>query len=302
MPDQDKPVYDGVNVAATLPFHDDFSVDYDGYAEHVDWLIANGVDGIIANGSLGEYQTLTRDERKKIVETAIEAANGRAKVIVGAGAYSALESVEYAEHAVEHGADAIMLLPPNGYHADADSVVDHYRRVAKIGLPILAYNNPIDTKVDLTVDILGRLWDEHLIVTVKEFSGDVRRVYVAQEQIPGLGVSIGSDDTVLEVGIAGGRGWVAGYTNALPASTVELYRLATSGDPEQWGKALTIYKDLHRLLRWDSKTEFVQAIKLSQDVAGRHGGISRPPRLPLPEELRARIVADTEAVLAKGYK
>lgn len=302
MSEEHRPFWDGVNIAATLAFHDDFSIDYDAYAEHVSWLVDNGADGVIPNGSLGEYQSLTREERKKVTEAALEAVDGRAHVIVGAGAYSALDSVDYARHAAEHGASGIMLLPPNGYHADVDSVLDHYRRVAAVGLPIIAYNNPIDTKVDLRADILTRLFGEGLIVAVKEFSGDVRRAYETQEKVPGLGVSIGSDDVVLELGIAGARGWVSGYGNALPQSTIELYRLATSGVPENWGKALTIYRDLHSLLRWDSKTEFVQAIKLSEDVAGRHGGISRPPRLALPQSLHDRIVADTEAALAKGYK
>lgn len=292
----------GVNVATTLPFNDDLSVDFDGYAEHVKFLAQAGADGVAPNGSLGEYQTLTDDERRRVVEVAIEAAPQGLNVIPGVAAYGALESVRFAEHAAEAGAAAVMLLPPNAYRADADSVVDHYRRVAKVGLSILAYNNPIDTKVDLTPTLLGRLHGEGLIASVKEFSGDVRRAYEAKEQAPDLDLLIGSDDVVLELGIAGAVGWIAGYTNAIPESTIELYRLATSGDAEDWKKALDIYRDLHPLLRWDSKTEFVQAIKLSQDIAGRKGGITRPPRLALPEAIRLQITADTEAVLAKGYK
>jgi 1-pyrroline-4-hydroxy-2-carboxylate deaminase len=198
----------------------------------------------------------------------------------------------------------VMLLPPNAYRASDDEVVDHYRRVAAVGLPILAYNNPIDTKVDLRPDLLARLHGEGLIVSVKEFSGDVRNSYTIHEKAPGLDVAIGSDDVVLELGINGATGWVAGYTNAIPRATVELYRLSTSGDPAQWARAHAIYRDLHPLLRWDSQTWFVQAIKLSQQVAGvaPAGITTRPPRLPLPAEVHARIVADTEAVLAQGYR
>jgi 4-hydroxy-tetrahydrodipicolinate synthase len=173
-----------------------------------------------------------------------------------------------------------------------------------VGLPILAYNNPIDTKIDLRPELLARLFDENLIVSVKEFSGDVRNAYAIRELAPGLDISIGSDDVVLELGINGAVGWVAGYPNAIPTATVELYTLSTSGDPADWAKARDIYRDLHPLLRWDSKVWFVQAIKLSQEVAGvAPGGITtRPPRLPLPEDVRSRIIADTEAVLAKGYR
>lgn len=300
----EKKPWHGVNLATTLPINSDFSVNYDAYAEHIRFTTDNGVTGIIPNGSLGEYQTLTEEERKQVYLTAVEASPEGVAVIPGVGAYGAMESVRFTEHAAEHGAPAVMLLPPNAYRASDDEVVDHYRRVAAVGLPILAYNNPIDTKIDLRPELLARLFDENLIVSVKEFSGDVRNAYAIRELAPGLDISIGSDDVVLELGINGAVGWVAGYPNAIPASTVELYNLSTSGDPASWAKAHEMYRDLHPLLRWDSKTWFVQAIKLSQEVAGvaPAGITTRPPRLPLPDEVRTRIIADTEAVLAKGYR
>nr|WP_314844793.1 dihydrodipicolinate synthase family protein [uncultured Microbacterium sp.] len=300
----EKKPWHGVNLATTLPINPDFSVNYDAYAEHVRFTTDNGVTGIIPNGSLGEYQTLTEDERKRVYLTAVEAAPDGVAVIPGVGAYGALESVRLTEHAAEHGAPAVMLLPPNAYRASDEEVVEHFRRVAAVGLPILAYNNPIDTKVDLHPALLAHLFDEGLIVSVKEFSGDVRNAYAIRELAPDLDISIGSDDVVLELGINGAIGWVAGYPNAIPASTVELYDLATSGDPVKWAKAHEMYRDLHPLLRWDSKTWFVQAIKLSQEVAGvaPAGITTRPPRLPLPDDIRSRIISDTEAVLAKGYR
>ena len=113
---------------------------------------------------------------------------------------------------------------------------------------------------------------------------------------------IGTDDTVVEMGLAGAVGWVAGYPNAIPESTLELYRLSTSGDVADLERAREIYRDLHSLLRWDSKTEFVQSIKLSMDVVGLQGGACRPPRGPLAPDVRDAVVRDTEAALAKGYK
>ena len=104
------------------------------------------------------------------------------------------------------------------------------------------------------------------------------------------------------LGVAGAVGWIAGYPNALPVTTTQLYRLVTSGDVADLAEALPIYRDLHSLLRWDSRTEFVQAIKLSMDVAGRKGGRCRPPRGPLPAAVAAAVRRDTEAALAKGYR
>lgn len=289
----------GVLVATALPFHDDYSVDYDGYAEHVRWLAENGCHGVSPNGSLGEYQTLSDSERAKVVETAVAAAPPNFTVMPGIAAYGALQARAWAEQAAAAGAPCVMLLPPNSYRANRDEVVAHYREVAKVGVPIIAYNNPIDTKVDLVPSLLAELHAEGLIVGVKEFTGDVRRFYEIKELAPGMDVLIGSDDVLLEMGTAGAVGWVAGYPNAIPRSTVELYELAVAGEMD---KAMPIYRDLHSLLRWDSKIEFVQSIKLSMDIAGRKGGQCRPPRLALDEGLRARITADTENVLAKGYR
>jgi 4-hydroxy-tetrahydrodipicolinate synthase len=183
------------------------------------------------------------------------------------------------------------------YRADHRAVVAHYREVAKVGVPIVAYNNPIDTKVDLVPELLAQLYLEGLIVGVKEFTGDVRRIYRINEVAPGLDVLCGSDDVALELAVAGSPGWIAGYPNAQPESTVELWRTASAGD---LAKALPLYRTLHPLLRWDSRTEFVQAIKLSMDIAGRYGGPCRQPRVPLTPEHEATVRQATEHALAEG--
>ncbi|WP_375432899.1 dihydrodipicolinate synthase family protein [uncultured Friedmanniella sp.] len=298
----ERKAWHGIFTASALPFHDDYSVDFDGYAEHVAWLAAAGTHGILPNGSLGEYQTLSDEERARVVTTAVEAAPEGFGLMVGCGAYGTLQSVRWAEQAADAGAQSILLLPPNSYRADPETVLTHYREAAKVGLPIVAYNNPLDTKVDLVPELLAQLHAEGLIVAVKEFTGDVRRAYELRELAPELDLLIGADDVLLELGLAGAVGWVAGYPNALPEACLELYTLATSGNVADLERALTLYRDLHSLLRWDSKVEFVQAIKLSMDVAGRKGGICRPPRAALPAEIHAQVVKDTKAALGKGYR
>ena len=285
----------GVLVATALPYHADLSVDYDAYAEHVRWLVESGCHGVIPNGSLGEYQSLTDDERARVLRTAIEAAPAGSSVVPGVAAYSSLTARRWAEDAAEAGAPAVLLLPPNAYRADDRIVVAHYAEVAKAGLPIVAYNNPHDTRVDLTPELLARLHGEGSIVAVKEFSGDVRRIYQIDELAPGLDVLVGADDVLLELGIAGAVGWVAGYPNALPEACVRAYEAARSGDLTT---ALALYRTLHPLLRWDSKTQFVQAIKLSMDIVGRYGGPCRPPRLALTPEHEASVRKATEQVVA----
>jgi dihydrodipicolinate synthase/N-acetylneuraminate lyase len=291
----------GVLVATALPMRpragDDLAADLDGYAEHVRWLAGCGCDGVVPNGSLGEYQTLTPAERTAVVETAVAAAPEGFTVMPGVAAYGAREARAWAEQAGEAGAQAVMLLPPNAYRADERAVLEHYREVARAGLPVVAYNNPYDTKVDLTPALLARLFHEGLIVGVKEFSGDVRRGFELAELAPGLDLLAGSDDVTLELGLNGAVGWVAGYPNALPDACVRLWRAAVAAD---LALAMPLYRALHPLLRWDSKPEFVQAIKLSMDLAGRFGGPCRPPRVPLLPEQEATVRDATEKALAAG--
>jgi len=291
--------WQGIHVAAALPFTADLTIDLDAYAEHVRWLLGHGCHGVAPNGSLGEYQTLTLDERAAVVRTAVEASAGAGSVMTGVAAYGALEARRWAEQAAEAGTDVVLLLPPNAYRADSRSVLEHYREVAKVGLPVVAYNNPIDTKVDLVPTMLAELYGEGLIVGVKEFSGDVRRTYELQELAPGLDILIGSDDVTLEVGIAGARGWIGGYNNAFPEACRKLYDAAVVGD---LGTALPLYRLLHPLLRWDSKTEFVQAIKLSLDIIGRYGGPSRAPRMPLRPDQEVVVRKATVAALEAGLR
>ncbi|MGI5480119.1 dihydrodipicolinate synthase family protein [Streptomyces lavendofoliae] len=287
----------GVMVATALPLRDDLTIDYDAYAEHVAHLIAQGCDGVVPNGSLGEYQTLTDDERARVVRTAVEAAGDGARVMPGVAAYGSAEARRWAEQAAEAGCGSVLLLPPNAYRADAAAVRAHYAEAARAGLPIVAYNNPFDTKVDLTPELLAQLHGDGSVVAVKEFSGDVRRGYEIAELAPDLDLLIGADDVLLELALAGAVGWIAGYPNALPAASVALYRAATAHDLDT---ALPLYRALHPLLRWDSRPEFVQAIKLSMDIAGHHGGPCRPPRTPLAGAHAAAVRAATEKVLAEG--
>jgi dihydrodipicolinate synthase/N-acetylneuraminate lyase len=291
----------GILVATALPMRPDargeLQPDVDAFADHIRWLAANGADGVVPNGSLGEYQTLSREDRARVVTTAVEASPPGFTVMPGVAAYGADDARRWAEQAAEAGAQCVMLLPPNAYRADARAVVAHYREVARAGLPIVAYNNPFDTKVDLVPELLAELYAEGLIVAVKEFSGDVRRIYQINELAPGLDVLCGSDDVVLELAIAGSPGWVAGYPNAFPRACADLWAAATAGDLDT---ALPLYRRLHPLLRWDSKTEFVQAIKRSMDIVGRYGGPCRPPRVPLSGEQDAIVRRDTEAAIAAG--
>jgi dihydrodipicolinate synthase/N-acetylneuraminate lyase len=291
----------GVIVATTLAFKPDDSapaglaVDYDRFGEHIDFLMRNGCRGVGPNGSLGEYSSLTDAERRKVIQVAIDAVDGRGLVVAGVHGVGWHQSQMWAEYAKDDGADGVLLLPPTLYRSTDDGIVEHFRKVAEVGLPIMAYNNPFDTKVDITPQLVARLAEIPEVVAIKEFSGDVRRVFEIKE-LCDIDVIAGADDVLFEMLVDGAVGWFAGYPNAFPREAVELYDLCVNG---KWQEARALYEHLVAVFRWDSRTEFVQAIKLSMDICGNsYGGPTRPPRTPLTPEQHAQVTADTQRALA----
>ncbi|HZR51605.1 MAG TPA: dihydrodipicolinate synthase family protein [Streptosporangiaceae bacterium] len=288
----------GVYAATTTPFRADGSLDVERYEEHCAWLTAEGVDGIIPNGSLGEYEALTDAERAGVVTAALAGAGGRIPVVPGVSGKSGAEARRWAEHAAQAGAPAVMALPPTSHKPTDAEVVAHYAEVAKAGLPIIAYNNPFSTRVDLTPELLALIAAEvELVVAVKEFSQDVRRIWRIREEAPRLEPICGCDDTFVESMLAGATGWIAGFVNAFPAQSVRLHRLCAAGD---YATAAKLYRAMLPILRWDADPRFVQAIKLGQEEAGRYGGPVRLPRLPLTPDDEARVRAAARAALEAG--
>jgi dihydrodipicolinate synthase/N-acetylneuraminate lyase len=288
--------FPGVYAATTTPFRDDGPVDLGRFAEHCAWLIDEGVAGLVPNGSLGEYETLSDAERAELVTTAVAAAGGRVPVVPGVSGKSAAEACRWTEQAAAAGASTVMALPPTSHKPTPDEVVAHFREIAGVGLDVIAYNNPFSTRVDLTPGLLARLAEIERVRAVKEFSQDVRRVAQILERAPRLEVICGCDDTFAEAMLLGATGWIAGMVNAFPALSVRLYDLCARGD---YVAAARMYRAMLPALRWDADPRFVQAIKLAQEEAGRYGGPVRLPRLPLPpdeaEEARSAARAALKA-------
>jgi 1-pyrroline-4-hydroxy-2-carboxylate deaminase len=284
----------GVYAATTTPFRDDGAADYDLFGKHCGWLIDEGVAGLVPGGSLGEYECLSDAERARLTETAIAAAEARVPVVPGVSGKSAAEARRWAEHAAEAGAAAVMALPPTSHKPTADEVVAHFAEIARVGVPVIAYNNPYSTRTDLTPDLLARLAEIGEVHAVKEFSQDSRRVAQIRQRAPGLEVICGCDDTFVEAMLLGAVGWIAGFVNAFPALSVRLYQLCTRG---QYVAAARLYRVMLPMLRWDADPRFVQAIKLAQEAVGHYGGPVRLPRLPLQKEDADAVLAAVHAVM-----
>src|SRR3954447_26692601 len=171
------PRFEGIIPAVTTPFTASDEVDVPALKENVEKLIEAGVHGFVATGTMGEAGSLTRAERELVVRSVVEAAAGRVPVTVGVSSGTARQSLEYAADANAAGAQYVMSLPPLAYRADDDEVIAFYAELGTCGLPVMAYNNPEASGVDLPAALIARIYEEvDGVIAIKECSGDPRRI------------------------------------------------------------------------------------------------------------------------------
>ena len=282
--------FPGIIPAVTTPFDESGHVDVDALAGNVRALLDAGVHGIVGNGTMGEAGSLSLAERRLVLDTIVEAVDGAVPVIAGASSGTAAASIALARDAAAAGATAVMLLPPLGYRADQAELEAFYAAVAEgAGLPVMLYNNPEASGVDLLapaiVAISARVEG---IVAVKECSGDARRIPALLAAAPHLEILVGGDDWALEGFCAGSTGWVSGVADVAPRECVALYEHCRAGELEP---AREIYQRLLPLARFDMTPKLVQYFKAAQDEVGLAGGPCREPRLPLTAQERADLAA-----------
>jgi 4-hydroxy-tetrahydrodipicolinate synthase len=290
--------FPGIIPAVTTPFDANGAIDRSALESNVAALLEAGVHGIVATGTMGEAGSLSSAERRQVIEAVARAVDGRVPVIAGVSAGTPAAAIALAADAAEAGAVALMMLPPLGYRGDDDEVVAYYRSVAEAaGLPLMAYNNPEASGVDMGTALLARLYAEiDQVVAFKECSGDARRIPALIDAAPGAEVLVGGDDWALEGFCAGATGWVSGVAVVVPRDCVALYDACRAGDLET---ARGIYRRMLPVARFDMTPKLVQYFKAAMDGVGFAGGPTRPPRLPLTDAERSAL-ADAMAVLREG--
>jgi 4-hydroxy-tetrahydrodipicolinate synthase len=289
--------FPGIIPALTTPFDAAGEIDVEALERNVGALLAAGVHGFVATGTMGEAGSLSRDERKTVVERTVRATDGRVPVIAGVSSGTPAASIAFAADAAEAGADAIMLLPPLGYRGDEHEITAFYRTVAEAaGLPLMAYNNPEASGTDMSPALIAHLAAEiEQLVAVKECSGDARRIAALLDAAPDVEILVGGDDWALEGFCAGATGWVTGVGVAAPAECVELYEACRANELE---RARAVYTRMLPLARLDMTPKLVQYFKAAQDARGFEGGSVRPPRLALDAADRAVLDAAVAALRA----
>jgi 4-hydroxy-tetrahydrodipicolinate synthase len=278
----------GVYAAIVTHFAADLNVDHDAVAAEVSRLIDAGVHGILPNGTVGEGGSLSREERRAVIETAVSAAGGQAPVCAGVSASTAEQAAAYARDARSAGADSVMSLPPLLYRADRRELIEFFGTVTREAeLPLMVYNNPQSSGSDLEPALLADLVGEVPgIVALKETSGDARRIAELVNLCPDVDVMVGGDDWALEGFCTGASGWVSGVVDVFPAESVRLWDLCQAGE---LAAARSLYADLLPLARLDMTPKLVQYFKAALDEIGIGGGPCRPPRLPLTDDELATL-------------
>lgn len=280
--------FQGVFSALVTPMTADEEIDQPALADFVDYLIEEGcVGGIIPLGSTGEYYALTARERQQVLKTALEATAGRVPVLAGANAGATREVVRYCREAEQMGAAGVLLAAPYYSLPTADELVAHFRAVSdSIGIPIMLYNYPGRTGVDMTPELIERLAELDRVQYVKESSGDVTRVSeIIRRCGDKITVFCGCDTVALESLVLGAAGWVGGVVNVLPRAHVELYHLAAANKDLLAARQL-YYKLLPTLALMEGGGRYTQYVKAGCELTGHPVGPPRRPLLPPgPEEL-----------------
>ncbi len=279
----------GVFPALTTKFTVADELDFPLFEKNLNAQLAAGVEGVILGGTLGESSVLSNEEKFSLVKFTVEKVAGKVPVIMNIAEGSTREAVKLAAEAKKCGAKGLMMLPPMRYKSDHRETVAYFKEVANsTDLPIMIYNNPVDYKIEVTLDMFDEFTSCPNIQAVKESTRDVSNVTRMVNRFGDrFKILCGVDTLAMEELMLGAHGWVAGLVCAFPAETVAVYKLTKSNHINE---ALWIYRWFLPLLELDIHPKLVQYIKLAEQEVGLGSELVRAPRLPLIGEERERVL------------
>ena len=289
--------WQGVFPALTTKFTIDDKLDFPLFEKNLNAQLEAGVHGVILGGTLGEASVLSNEEKFALVKFAVEKVKSKVPVVMNIAEGSTREALKLAAEAEQCGATGLMMLPPMRYKSDHRETVAYFKTVAKATkLPIMIYNNPVDYKIEVTLDMFDELADCQNIQAIKESTRDVSNVTRLYNRFgERFKILCGVDTLAMEELVLGAHGWVAGLVCAFPKETVAVYQLTKAG---KIAEALKIYRWFLPLLELDIHPKLVQYIKLAESEVGIGSEYVRAPRLTLAGEERERILK----VIKEGIK
>lgn len=279
----------GVMPAVTTKFTHEDTLDLEMFTTNIEAQLNAGVHGIILGGTLGEASTLDNTEKSTLVKTTVNIVKSRIPVVINIAEQSTKGAIKAAHKAEEDGANGLMMLPPMRYKAGDRETVTYFKEVAKnTNLPIMIYNNPVDYKIEVTMDMFDELIELDNIQAVKESTRDISNITRLKNRFGDrLKILSGVDTLALESLLMGADGWVAGLVCAFPEETVAIYELQKAGRIKE---AIAIYRWFLPLLELDINPKLVQNIKLAEVATGIGTENVRAPRLPLAGEERKKVL------------
>ena len=284
------PTIDGIIAYPVTPYSETGGIDTARLAELVERLITGRVHAIAPLGSTGELAYLDEPEFDAVVDTTIDTVAERVPVIVGVSDVTTAKTIRRAEYAQQAGADAVMILPVSYWTLTEREIVQHYRSISDaISIPIMAYNNPATSGVDMLPELLVAMFETIENVTmVKESTGDLTRMQRITELSGGnLPFYNGSNPLVLDALKAGAAGWCTAAPNLRPQACIDLYNAVQSDDLEN---AQILYDNLKPLLEFIVAGGLASTVKAGLDLLGFPIGDPRAPLLPLDEQGRAELL------------
>lgn len=289
--------WNGVMPAVTTKFTKEDTLDMKMFATNITAQLDAGVSGIILGGTLGEASTLTASEKKTLITETVRLVKGKVPVIINIAEQTTAGAIDAALKAEKYGANGLMMLPPMRYKATDFETVTYFKKIASsTSLPIMIYNNPIDYKIEVTLDMFEELLIHKNIEAVKESTRDISNITRIRNRFGNrLHILCGVDTLALESMVAGADGWVAGLVCAFPNETVAICNLVKAGRIKE---ALEIYRWFMPLLELDISPQLVQNIKLAEVGTGIGTEFVREPRLPLQGAERVRV----QKIIDEGLK
>ena len=283
--------FEGIYTPVITPFNENGTIDWESYGKAIEWQIENGVAGIIVGGSTGEFYALSKEERIQQFEFAANRINGQVEFMAGVNDIRVDECLEISSMAASFGANSLLVAAPPYSLPSEEELAYHVLKIAETtGLPIMLYNYPGRTGVEMGETFLAAVAKNPLIAAIKESSGDYSRLPLLSNNYPSIELAVGGEEQVLEFAAWGAKSWVCATANFFPSECVQLMDiLGKQSDFEKGRRLMSAFMPLMQALEQGGK--FLQCVKLGCEQQGRPGGKVRLPLLPIEESLKKEIIS-----------
>jgi 4-hydroxy-tetrahydrodipicolinate synthase len=293
--------FEGIYTPVITPFKDDYSIDYEAYSAHVQYLLESGVHGLMIGGTTGEYYVESHEERVELLKIARQICGDKLQIIFGTGSVNPNASIKLAEDAAKHEADVILVATPPYSLPTQRELALHALAVDRAAdLPIMLYNYPDRMGVNMEEEFLDRVGRSNNFCGIKESSGDINRLHLLARDYPHIQVACGMDDQALEFFAWGAKSWVCAGSNFLPKEHIALYQACViENDFNKGRRIMSAMMPLMRVLEQGGK--FIQSVKYGVTLDGRVSGEVRKPLCGLnkaDKQAMAQVVKTLKTTIA----